>query len=187
MAVVELVFYPDEPLLDVAEEVTSFGPELAQLIQDLKDTVKYYEGVGLAAPQIGVSLRVFVIQKDLITGETSDAGTYVEVVNPEIEYDPDREDDKFTMEEGCLSLPGARAKVRRPFVFTLTYQDAQGGEHTLKVSKAGLQASAIQHEYDHLFGIMLPQRVGGVTRRKILKTYSAARRFYSRINKGYFS
>lgn len=145
--------------------VKQFDKSLQTLVQDMIDTMREHSGVGLAAPQIGVLRRVVVVEQPPIEEERED-GTTVEVeparllvmVNPEI-VEPSEE--RFTMLEGCLSLPGWYGDVPRPAEVTIKYQDIHGKEHRIKKADArGYTIGRIaQHEIDHINGVLFTERI----------------------------
>lgn len=144
MAVRPIVLLGDPVLRQKAKRVTQFNRSIHQLIDDMVDTVRDAPGVGLAAPQVGVPLRVAVIDVE---------GEITELCNPEItelkgEYEP---------EEGCLSIPGYVANVKRALEVTVKYRNRHG--KLLKLKADGLLAHAIQHETDHLDGILFIDRL----------------------------
>src|SRR4028119_449761 len=139
-----------------AVRVKQFDKGLQTLVQDMIDTMREHNGVGLAAPQIGVLRRVVVVEQPAIEEEQED-GTLVEVepsrlfvmVNPEV---VEASEERFTMLEGCLSLPGWYGEVPRPDRVTVKYQDLQGREHRIKHADARgyLVGRMAQHEIDHI-------------------------------------
>lgn len=145
--------------------VKQFDKGLQNLVQDLIDTMREHNGVGLAAPQIGVLRRVVVVEQPAVEEEAED-GTLVEVepaklyvmVNPEI---IEASAERFTMLEGCLSLPGWYGDIPRPDWVTIKYQDVHGKEHRLKKSDArGYKVGRIaQHEIDHVDGVLFTERI----------------------------
>ncbi len=149
--------------------VKQFDKGLRALADDLLETLRTVEGVGLAAPQIGVLRRVVVIETPAEHEELED-GTLREIkpsevfvmVNPEIS-EPSEE--RFTMLEGCLSLPGWYGEVPRPAEVTIRYQDLQGKEHKIKRADAhGYTVGRIvQHEIDHLDGILFTERIEDIS------------------------
>lgn len=164
MAIHPIVKYPDPVLTRPAERVTEFGaPELITLIAEMFESMYAANGVGLAAPQIGLSRRIAVI--DCSVGE--DPAQKLVLINPEITAREGKQED----EEGCLSVPGFRAQVRRAMRATARGQDAQG--QPVEVSGEGLLARALQHEIDHLNGILFLSHLTGLKRdvikRKIKK------------------
>lgn len=143
---------PATPVADLSTEVT-------QLIDDMVDTMHAAPGVGLAAPQVGTSLRVCVV--DLSVGQQPSA-LHV-LVNPSIV----EMDGMQLHEEGCLSVPGIEASVIRPARLTVTATD-RGGQ-PCRVEATGLLARALQHELDHLDGILFIDRLRPVYRRAIVR------------------
>lgn len=144
-----------EPVLhEAAVEVKTFDAELGQLVQDMYETMEAAPGVGLAAPQIGVGLRVFVY--DWHDGETHWRGV---AINPTLKLDglrPGRPDED-TEVEGCLSIPGERAPLRRYDRAQLTAYDLDG--HRYQIDAEGWLARIFQHEFDHLDGVLYRDRL----------------------------
>ncbi len=152
------------PLLHTpAAEVTRFDDELRQLVDDMIESMYAAPGVGLAAPQVGVPLRVFVI--DLSVGKTN--GHLIEMINPVF---VDRDGAQLE-EEGCLSAPGFNATVVRPKRAVVKGFNRDGVEQTIEGTD--LLARAFQHEMDHLDGLVFIDRLRGIKRdlmiRKIQK------------------
>jgi peptide deformylase len=145
-----------EPLLRaVAAPVTRFDEELASLVADMDDTMRASSGAGIAAPQIGVSLRVVIFElKDNARYPHLTPVPYTVLVNPQLTPLGTEEDEGW---EGCLSVPGMRGLV--PRLRRLRYRgfDAQGSPIDRTVE--GFHARVVQHEVDHLDGILFPQRV----------------------------
>ncbi|HEX6289617.1 MAG TPA: peptide deformylase [Herpetosiphonaceae bacterium] len=145
--------------------VRQFDKALQALVQDMIETMREHNGVGLAAPQIGVLRRVVVIEQPAIEEEHED-GTMVEVeparlfvmVNPEI---VEAGEERYTMLEGCLSLPGWYGEIPRPDWVTIKYQDVSGKEYRIKKADAkGYKVGRmVQHEIDHLDGILFTERI----------------------------
>jgi peptide deformylase len=142
-----------------AEPVRDFTPELDRLIDDMIDTMYAAPGIGLAAPQVGVPLRVSVI--DLSAGKRG--GDLLTLINPEF---VSRQDMQIE-EEGCLSLPGFTATVARPARVVVKALDRQGAER--RIEGSGLLARALQHELDHLDGILFVDRLRGIKRAMMLR------------------
>jgi peptide deformylase len=151
--------YPAPILHQKAVEVPAVTPEVAALIDDLVQTMHGASGVGLAAPQVGLSERVFVI--DLSVGKAP--GDLIALVNPTFI----RRDGMQLEEEGCLSVPGFHATVARPLHVVIRGLDRNGHERTIEAH--GLLARALQHEMDHLDGILFIDRLKPVQRRLILR------------------
>ncbi len=149
MGSLEIKIYGDEILRGHSAEVEDFNEELGELIRKMVETMIAEEGVGLAAPQVGVSRRVAVVNAD-----PYDPDTLLALVNPRILSSSDETD---CVEEGCLSVPGVRGKVERPVLIEIEYQDAGGRKHCIKVD--GLVSRIIQHEIDHLDGVLFVDRL----------------------------
>jgi len=164
-----IVRYPAVGLAARAAEVTAFDGELERLIDDMIDTMYAAPGVGLAAPQVGVQLRVCVI--DLSVGRRG--GELHVLINPEFV----QRDGMQLEEEGCLSVPGFNATVARPSSATVRALDSHGVSR--EISGTGLLARAFQHEIDHLDGMLFLDRLRGIKRdlitRKIRKMQRAGR------------
>jgi len=151
--------YGDPPLHRKAEPVAAITPDIDRLIDDMIETMYAAPGIGLAAPQIGVALRIFVI--DLSVGHESDG--LLTFINPEFV----ERDGMQLEEEGCLSVPGFNATVVRPARATVRGLD-RGGE-TIQKEGTGLLARAFQHEMDHLDGMIFVDRLRGIKRDLIVK------------------
>lgn len=141
-----------------AQKVEKFDEDLVDLVQKMIETMRINEGIGLAAPQVNVLSRLFVIDRKLINEEW-EAQAYI---NPEI-LDTQGLD---TYEEGCLSIPGIRAEVDRPFKIWVKYQTIDG--KVIEEELEGLLARVFQHEYDHLDGILFIDRIPFI-RKKMLE------------------
>lgn len=150
-----------------AETVTEFGEELKKTADDMFALMLEEKGLGLAAPQVGVSKRVFVIDMRQRVDENSEVNFTLDskklpvdlcmplvAVNPQIEAFDDFVE---TAEEGCLSFPGIYAPVDRAYRIVMKYKDLQGAPHELFCE--GLFARCVQHEYDHLEGVCFVERL----------------------------
>ncbi len=153
--------YGQPVLRKVAEDIDREYPQLDQLIQDMYDTLDRSEGIGLAAPQVGYSIRLVVINLDIISDTMPEYKGYIRTfINPHIlEYD-DTETD--VSEEGCLSIPGIHESVRRPTRIRVTYFDDQFQPHDEWVD--GYLARVMQHEFDHLEGVVFTDHLQGLRR-----------------------
>ena len=149
-----------QPVLrKVAEDIDKDYPNLKQLIQDMYDTLDRSEGIGLAAPQIGLDIRLVVINLDIISEDFPEYKGYIHTfINPYIEEYDESESD--IMEEGCLSLPGAHESVKRPKRIRVTYLDEDFQEHDEWVT--GYLARVMQHEFDHLDGVVFTDHLTGL-------------------------
>jgi peptide deformylase len=154
-----LVKYGAAGLHSPARPVTAFDDELGRLIDDMVAVMYAAPGIGLAAPQIGVPLRVCVI--DLSVGKRG--GELVTLVNPEF---VEREGMQLE-EEGCLSVPGFTATVPRPARAVVRGVDRHGAPQTIEGT--GLMARALQHELDHLDGRLFLDRLRGIKRELIVR------------------
>lgn len=166
----EIVRMGNPLLRRIAKDVTlDFvkSEEFSQLITDMKDSMKHYGGIGIAAPQIGVELKVAIIE----LGETNRYGEKIDFpfqvfVNPEIEF--------LTTElkghwEGCLSVPGLRGYVERPNKVKVRYLDETFSQK--EIVAEGFLATVLQHELDHLFGILYVDRVKDITQLTFQKEF----------------
>ena len=155
----EIVKYPEPVLEKPGEPVTEFNDELAQLVEDMFESMYAAKGIGLAAPQIGLSKRLTVI--DVSFQERPE--DRIVLVNPEIIH---REGKQYE-EEGCLSLPEIREKVSRAAKVRVKAQDLKGKWFEMEGEE--LLARAFQHEIDHLDGILFFRRVSALKRDLILR------------------
>lgn len=156
MAVQKVLRMGDPRLLEVAKPVTEFNtPELDALIQDMLDTMEDYKGAGLAAPQIGVSKRliIFGVESNPRYPDVEAVPTTI-VINPHLEPLSNELDEAW---EGCLSVPGLRGLVPRYVRLRYTGFDPHGNKFTRDVE--GFHARVVQHEHDHLNGILYPRRI----------------------------
>ncbi len=146
----------DPLLLQVARPVESFGtPALASLLQDMRDTMAALDGAGLAAPQIGVSLQVVIFGVGANPRyPDAEAVPYTELVNPVLEPVGDAVEDGW---EGCLSVPGMRGVV--PRWRQLRYRGSTPAGEPVDRTVSGFHARVVQHECDHLMGILYPMRI----------------------------
>ncbi len=172
----EIVTYPDPVLSKVAEEVTEFNDELRELCLNMLNTMYHAPGIGLAAPQVGVSKRIFVLDVDFTRDETSEgSGEYtLSNFNPKIFINPKitQKDGVVDYQEGCLSLPGIYEDVKRAEKIIVEYQDTEGKHHSIEAHE--LLSICIQHENDHLDGIVFIERLSmlkkNFLRKKLLKS-----------------
>jgi peptide deformylase len=151
----QVVYYPDPVLNLRTEAVDPRSEEIRELVREMIETMHESQGVGLAAPQVGRSLRVFVASE---TGEIEDA---VAFLNPRIEpFGP-----TSAFEEGCLSFPDIRAPIIRPERVRVVYEDLDGVERRAEYDE--LMARIVQHEYDHLEGVLFIERMSPTDRLRI--------------------
>ncbi len=158
--------YGQPVLRHEAEDIDESYPNLKELIQDMYETLERSEGIGLAAPQVGLPIRLVVINLDLISEELPEYKGYIRTfINPYIEEVDDTETD--VMEEGCLSLPGIHESVRRPTRIRVSYQDEDFQLHDEWVD--GYLARVMQHEIDHLDGMVFTDHLKGLRRQLVRK------------------
>lgn len=160
MAIREIITAPDPRLREVSKPVAEVNDGLRALMDDMLETMYAAPGIGLAAIQIGEPLRVIVM--DLAGEEEEPAPRYF--VNPEI-LDPS--EDMSVYEEGCLSVPEFYDEVERPAKCRVKYLDYQGDEQVLEAE--GLLATCIQHEMDHLEGVLFIDHLSRLKRERVLK------------------
>lgn len=148
--ILSIVAYGDPVLKQVANDIDAEHPNLKQLIEDMENTMEKANGVGLAAPQIGLSIRLFIIDSTLMMDEgEEDKGIREVFINAEMIEETGTE---WAFEEGCLSIPDIREDVYRKDTITIKYLDKDFKEHTKTFD--GMTARVIQHEYDHIEGIL---------------------------------
>ena len=161
MAILPILIYPDLNLRKVASPITKVTKEISDLANAMFETMYDAPGIGLAGPQVGALQRIFVL--DIGDPEDKTAKKPLVFINPEIkETSGERK-----YEEGCLSLPGIREIVIRPSEVVVQALDIGGSEFTLKAE--GLLATAIQHELDHLNGILFTDHLQGLKKRIAMK------------------
>ncbi|MFH0984251.1 MAG: peptide deformylase [Candidatus Omnitrophota bacterium] len=153
--------YPDPVLKKKTLPVTDFGPVTQKLFDDMIETMHVSDGVGLAAPQIGISQQIFIACPTMRRGEEHI------MVNAVIE----KKSGTTCAAEGCLSLPGISGEVVRATKLRLTFQDPLGEKHTVEVTD--FFARVIQHEMDHLNGILLIDHFKGAERERLIENYKA--------------
>ena len=165
MAKLKIVKLGDDTLRKVCRPVDKITPRLLTLLDDMAQTMRAAEGVGLAAPQVGLSIRLFVIDADVLSDDYPECkGMKKAYINPRI---VDHSEEVVTMEEGCLSLPGINENVARPIWVDVTYTDVEGNVHQERLD--GWAARVFQHEYDHLEGHVFTDRISPI-RRQFVKT-----------------
>lgn len=169
MTVLPILEAPNPLLKAKAAPVERVDDELRRLAGDMLETMYDAPGVGLAAPQVGVMKRLFVLDiADRKRGEPADPMT---LVNPEVVWDSG---DALPLEEGCLSLPGQFADVARPSAVRLRYLDLEGQARELDAD--GLLARCVQHELDHLDGVLFVDRISALKRNMIMRKLQKAKR-----------
>ncbi len=170
--ILPIVAYGSPLLKVVAQPITPDYPDLKQLIENMWDTMYNANGVGLAAPQIGKSIRLFIMDSaQLMVDKDEDDddnhllknGVKQVVINPKLLK---FEGEEFAYNEGCLSIPNIREDVYRPSIVTMEYQDEYFKTHTATFDT--INARIIQHEYDHIDGVLFTDHLKPL-KRKLLK------------------
>lgn len=178
MAVLPIYVVPQPVLKKSAAVVESITPEIRQLVDDMVDTMYAARGIGLAAPQVGVSQRVVVMDVDQRRPDGSDhdedgddeddtpleKGKVQVFINPEVVWESD---ELNTYEEGCLSIPGQYAPVERPKMVRVKYMDLDGKAQEIEAD--GLLATCLQHEIDHINGILFTDHLSSLKRDMLLR------------------
>jgi len=163
-----IVEFPDPSLHRIADPVEEINEEIRTILKDMAETMYAEDGVGLAAPQIGVSLRLAVID---VSGSTENDGPgLIKMVNPKITA----RDGEVDYEEGCLSVPGFRKKMKRARKLTVEYLDENGNRQSIEAE--GLLAIAVQQEIDHLDGILIIDGASRIKQDLYLKRKNKAER-----------
>jgi peptide deformylase len=163
MAYLPITMYGDKILRKKAGLVKEVSNEDIKLIKDMFDTMHNASGVGLAANQVGVNKSIFVIDLSGVEGHEDEKPMVF--INPKI---IERSKEKSVVEEGCLSIPDVRGKIERSQSVKITYQDYDLKQHTIEAFE--ILARAIQHEYDHLQGIMIVDYLDEDEKKKVQDT-----------------
>ena len=161
MALIPIITIPDPVLRKVAAPVPEITDGIRQLLKDMAETMYAAPGIGLAAPQINISQRLIVM--DCGKDETPEL---FKMINPEI---INRSDELAVLEEGCLSIPDQTADVERPAVVEVKYTDIVGDEKRLTCE--GLLAACVQHEVDHLDGVLFIDHISRLKRDMIVRRF----------------
>lgn len=163
MSVLQLLVYPHPGLRQVCEPISCFDEALVQLQDDLIESMRHYSGCGLAAPQVNIGVRAFVMD----TSEKGDSPRFI--ANPQIIEVEGEEEMEWT--EGCLSFPGVYAKTLLAKRVVLKFQDINGQEHVEEFSqdKDALACACVQHESRHLDGILYIDSLSPLKRDRLLK------------------
>lgn len=161
--ILPIYVYGQPVLRKEAEDITPDYPELKELINNMFETMERADGVGLAAPQIGLPIRVVTIDLDVMSDEFPELkGYHHAFINPHI---LETDGEEVSMEEGCLSLPGIHESVKRPNRIHVTYLDENLQEHDEWVE--GYVARVMQHEFDHLDGKMFIDHLSALRKQMI--------------------
>lgn len=167
MALRDIIILPDKRLRLVSKPIETIDDAVRTLVADMFDTMYHAPGIGLAAIQVGVPARVVVM--DLSKRQT-EAQPKV-FINPEITWSSD---EPSVYEEGCLSIPDVHEDVERPARVTVKYRDLDGGTH--EENADSLFATCIQHEVDHLNGVLFIDHISRLKRTRIIKKFTKAAR-----------
>lgn len=167
MSTLKILQYPHKGLREVAPLITQFDDALRQTIKDMFALMYQDRGVGLAATQVGLPLRLFVMD---VSPQQDKPQCFI---NPKIIA----KEGEIECEEGCLSFPGVYAKVIRAKIITVEYQDEHGNSHTLTAD--GLAANCIQHEAEHLDGVLYIDLLSKLKRMMLLKKMEKHQRIAS--------
>ena len=163
MPLKKIVTYGIDSLKEPSKTVENITDNTRRLINDMADTMYETHGVGLAAPQIGVNLKIAVIDIDYSRKEKNNPGRNLRVfINPQIVWESD-EDGPFN--EGCLSVPDLDGEVYRPLKVKVNYRDEHFKQHTIEAD--GLLARVLQHEIDHLNGYLFVDRLSFLKRKML--------------------
>lgn len=161
--ILPIYIYGQPVLRKVAEDITPDYPNLKELIGNMFETMDHADGVGLAAPQIGLPIRLVVIDLDVLSDEHPEfKGFRKAYINPHI---LETDGEEVSMEEGCLSLPGIHEAVKRKDRIRVKYMDEQMVEHEQVVE--GYLARVMQHEFDHLDGKMFIDHISPLRKQMI--------------------
>ena len=164
--VLEILSYPNKKLYEVSKEVETFDEELHKLLDDMYETMIAKDGIGLAAIQVGVAKRIFIVNLSNEEG-VQDKADLIEIINPKFELKVG----ECVYQEGCLSVPGFYEDVKRAERVKIKFQDRFGQERAIDTD--GLLAVALQHENDHLDGHLFIEKIGYNKRKKFEKEYKS--------------
>jgi peptide deformylase len=160
MALLPIITAPDPRLKTVASRIDAADDDIRRLMDDMLETMYAAPGVGLAAPQVGISKRVIVVD----VARTGDAPEPMQMANPEI---IEASSERSTVEEGCLSLPEHFAEVKRPERVRVRYLDRENEIREQEMD--GFLATCVQHEIDHLDGVLFVDHISGLKRGMIMR------------------
>ena len=170
--ILSIVGYGDPVLREVATTITAEYPNLKELVENMYETMYSASGVGLAAPQIGLPIRLFVVDAlpfSEMEGNTEEEKAFLSgfkktFINAKILKE---EGEEWSFNEGCLSIPDVHEMVKRPGEITIEYYDEQFEKHVEKYD--GLAARVIQHEYDHIEGVLFTDKLSTLKKKLIAK------------------
>lgn len=169
MAILPITMFGDKILRKKVNQVKTVDNEIVELITNMFDTMRNASGIGLAASQVGANKSIFIV--DISEVEEYEEFKPLVFVNPKIvKYS----EEKAVLEEGCLSIPDVRSDVERPEAITIKYQDVELKEQTMDADN--LLARVIQHEYDHLFGVLFTDLVNDEMKKRLKKPLQKIRK-----------
>ena len=172
MTLRKILIHPDPRLKATCTPIATFNKELAQLADDMLETMYHAPGIGLAAPQIGITERMIVM--DCVKEENATPEPMV-LINPEVVW---TSDEKNIYDEGCLSIPDQYAEVERPAAVEVTWQDVDGAKRSEKFD--ALWATCVQHEIDHLDGKLFIDYLKPLKRQMITRKMQKLKREMAR-------
>ena len=175
MAILPIIETPDPRLRVISKPVETFDDELKQPVADMFETMYDAPGIGLAAIQVGVPKRILVIDLQEIDPEDEEGKRIIRT--PRVFINPvfsDESEEHSVYQEGCLSVPEQYADVTRPAEVTVDWQDEDGNNHRERMT--GLMATCIQHEHDHLEGILFIDHLSRLKREMVLKKLAKLRK-----------
>jgi len=164
MSVLDIVHWPDPRLAEICPQIAEITPEIEALAADMLETMYAAKGRGLAAPQVGAMLRIFVMD----TGWKEGKSDPLVCINPMLQ---EVSEERATLEEGCLSILGVTAEVSRPAQVQMMWTGLNGGRYVQ--SFGGFAAACVQHELDHLDGVVTFDHLDAQTRAKLEAEYAA--------------
>lgn len=168
MALKEIITIPDPVLRENCSPIEDITPELKTLMQDMLETMYDAPGVGLAAPQINIPIRLIVMDA---AQKEDDEKEPIIMINPKILS----ASDEFSLyEEGCLSIPEYFAEIERPAIVKVGYRDEEGKEQERECE--GLLATVVQHEIDHLDGVLFIDYLSKLRRDRVIKKFAKAKK-----------
>ncbi|GJL99760.1 MAG: peptide deformylase [Methyloligella sp.] len=168
MALKEIITIPDPVLRENCSPIEDITPELKMLMQDMLETMYDAPGVGLAAPQINIPIRLIVMDA---AQKEDDEKEPIIMINPKI---LSSSDDLSVYEEGCLSIPEYFAEVERPAIVKVGYRDEEGKEQERECE--GLLGTVVQHEIDHLDGVLFIDYLSKLRRDRVIKKFAKAKK-----------
>lgn len=172
MAELPILVIPDQRLRTVAEPVATVDDDVRALLYDMLETMYKAHGLGLAAPQIGVLKRLVVI--DVAPKEEGEKNAPIFMINPEITWSSD---ELSVYDEGCLSIPDYYEEVERPARVRVRYLDQTGAAQEIEAE--GILATCVQHEIDHLNGVLFIDHLSKLKRDRVLKKFTKAAKLRS--------